>query len=221
MKRFKQLLKEENGSTTILLVGILFFGVVLIVLFMNFAKIFAVADRGSSAAEQASLAASDVVYDQIMEDVIEDYSYVCGFDGDADIICYLEDDYLVKRASLDDGTLSAGELKKRAIDEVLIEKIPGRNDLKRDIRQALNTAKNEIRATVRNVINANKGEAAGSKIILFNDKNRIEVRSKATFESIDTEVIPSIEEDIGKIGMGVEIPFIDYISWSSDSITLH
>ena len=217
MSKIKSILNDEQGSMSIVVGGILFFGVLLIILLFNFIKIFATADQATTAAEQASIAASTVVYDEAMK-VIQSHSYPCGEEED----CYLIDDYNDEKQILSkSSSLSASEIKKKAIDNVLIKMIPGDSILRQKIYGALITARKNIPAVVNKVISENKAEISSTKITFLNSKNRIEVKTAITYNSIEAGFINAMSERIDQMGMGVQIPFAAYVNWTNKTISIN
>jgi len=206
---FKKYIKNENGSTTFLTVGILFFGVLLMILFLNIIKMFAVDDRANTSAEQASLAATSVVYDNMMS-LIETFSYPC--DGE---VCYLIEDYdeVAQAVSSNNPSYTASQVEREAIDQLLTTKIPQISDLKKAVKQRMEGMSSDISLAVSNVINENKGNPLGTTIEYFNEDNRILIRTTATFENVEAGFIEKNTEDIENVGLRMEVPFAHSVNW--------
>lgn len=223
MRSFRRLnLNSERGSTTILSISILFFGVLVIFLFANFAKMFAVSDRANTSAEQASLAGTSVVYEEMMS-LIETFHYVCGQDEEGlDIMCALIDDFTTVKSSVRAGNPSytSAQVNRKSIDQLLVDKIPAIDELGPEVKTRLLSSRDKIKTVIKNVITKNKGKTSGTRVKYFNNNNRIEVRTSATFDSIETSIVGRITEDIKNVGMGIEVPFIPYISWVNQTLTL-
>lgn len=68
----KAYLQEERGNAALFMIGLLSIMMVLFVFVFNLSKIFAVKEEANTTAQQASLAATSVLYDQL-DEAIEEY----------------------------------------------------------------------------------------------------------------------------------------------------
>lgn len=215
MKRLRKLYQDESGGMSLLMMAVVFFGILMFVLLLNFIKVFAVDNQANTAAQQGSLAATGVVYKQAMN-VIERYSYPCGDD-----ICFLIEDYHKEKRALSGESLSENEKHRKAIDKTLLNRMSRDATLKRQIRLAMQRATAEIPGVVKNVIRKNNAKVSDTKIKIFNNKNRIEVITSAEFESSEVPgFMRKMKEDLPQIGMGVEVPFIQVLNWPSRTLQL-
>lgn len=212
-------LNNERGSTTILSISSLFFGVLVIFLFVNFVKMFAVSDRANTSAEQASLAGTAVIYDEMMS-LIETFEYAC--EDDEHKTCDLKDDFNTIKSDIqvDHPTYTTAQVNRAAIDELLMDKIPEIDHLGLEVKNRLLRSKSNVAAAIKDTIINNKGKSSGTTIKYFSDDYRIEVVTSATFDSIQTSIVGDFTEDIDNIGIGIEVPFISYIQWINQTITL-
>lgn len=223
MRYIMNKLKSEDGNMTILSISVMAFGLLMIVLFLNFTKFFAVFDRANTSAEQASLAATSVVYEEAME-VISTYEYKCGETEDGDpIYCPLRDVFNNVKNSVQasNPSYTTNQINREAINQLLISWLPREADLSRILRSKLISSGSRIQQVVREVITENKGKVTGTEIRYFNNDNRIEVLTTAELEINDAGFIPSLNYDIPNIGLGVEVPFIEMLGWSDRSYVLY
>ncbi|KAB8138994.1 hypothetical protein F9U64_02515 [Gracilibacillus oryzae] len=207
------ILKDEKGNASIITLGIVCFGIILIFLFFNYAKIFIVAERSNTSAEQASLAATSVVYDEML-DLINTFQYACGNIAGVDVPCPLKEKYELMKAS--NPSLSEHE----AIDKFLsnsailsLRKAYSVYLLEFEVQRSLLSARPAVENAVQEVVEKNKGNENDTIITYFNSNNRIEVETSAEYESMEASFLGEINEDIENVGMGLEIKFLDSLNF--------
>ncbi|MFC4403109.1 hypothetical protein [Gracilibacillus xinjiangensis] len=211
--KMKNILKDEKGSASIITLGIVCFGVVLIFLFFNYAKIYIVAERSNTSAEQASLAATSVVYDEML-DLINTFQYACGNVAGVDIACPLREKYELLKSS--NSSLSEHE----AIDKFLsnsailtLRKAHSVYLLEFEVRRSLISAKPAVKNAVQQVVDKNKGNKTDTTITYFNSDNRIEVETSAEYKNMESSFLGRITENIENTGVGLEIKFLESLSF--------
>ncbi|MFS0784432.1 pilus assembly protein TadG-related protein [Bacillus sp. 1P06AnD] len=119
MSRVAQLLKREDGNIALFVLGMLSIMMVLFVFVFNLSKVFAVKEQSSSAAQQASLAATSAFYDSLW-DRVKDYSSPAAPEKTiADLVAERE-------GQLEGGLFSddsANERHIQAIDDVIADQM--------------------------------------------------------------------------------------------------
>lgn len=207
---------NQKGNMTIVSVWLMMFSVVLAVVILNFANLYITNQTANTASEQASLAATSVVYDEV-------YNVIRTYKRD-EFTPSLQVQYNLERQNLlsSNPNLSVTEAEKQAIDNVLNNNIPGDFVLRFQVRQAVNSASSRIPNVVRNVILENNAELAGAEVRFFNEDNRIVVYSTSTYEVAELEgMIGSYSNSLTREGIGLEVPFISLIFWSNQTIPIN
>lgn len=205
-------LKSQKGNAVILTIWTLSVLGLMIVIIMNIAKVYVVKEQASIAAEQASLAASAVVYDEVGK-VIEHYENEDLFE-DETLQEKVEKEE--QRLQSQNGNLSLNEAHIQAIDYVLLQVLRQDEALREEIKGALERAGGDVQAVVSNIISKNGGKPSGTQIHYFNDDKRIEVVTSARFEAVKYKsMFTGSDSDVSQRGIGIEIPFVDEVGWNS------
>jgi hypothetical protein len=224
MKYVERLLRNEHGNVTIFALSIFF--LLMLILFMalfNFSTVFVVKEQASNSAQQAALAATKVVYDQI-EEAIREYDRSLSRLLDPVLIGLLVDE---KEASLRAAhpDWAESEIRYAAIDQVLIHELPGNAELQGYVAQGLADARDEIDDVVATIIAENHATLEGSTIAMFNDDHRIQVQTSVRFASSVFDFVfmpnPDHEEQVFQTGQSRPIGFVGEVwDWSDDVISL-
>lgn len=214
----KKYMNNERGSGVILTIFNLAIVGIMLILVLNIAMVFTKKEQTSIAAEQASLAATSVVYEEI-DPVIQSHKkrVVIGVDEFGNEIIRWEPliDKVRERESAIRAShllLSDNEVHIKAVNDVLISEIPDDEDLPPKITSALNSAEFSIPTVIEDIIDENIGDKTEFKLINWglDDKNRIEVTIETKFEAVDYNGIDyGGESDIPQRGIGPSISFIE------------
>ncbi|WP_345242936.1 Tad domain-containing protein [Pontibacillus salipaludis] len=217
-------LKEEDGSITIFVIGILALMMVLFVFVMNLSSVLAVKDQANTTSQQASLAATSVLYEEV-QNLIGDYEEdtfegkVNSFFEEFDEKVEERKDDLRRNGSYSEWTNH--ELRLEAIDQVLeeeLDKPASRAKLREYFDDEMDEIIRKMRQKAKASISANGGslEEAEMKI----DNNRIYVRASNEFQSTGFKrVLADLKENIFRSSAGPKINFLSDI-WGSRDKTL-
>lgn len=212
-------LRNERGNITLFTVGSMIIVMLMFIFVINLAKVFAVKEQAHTSAQQASLAATAVLYDEIWT-AIDKYEIT---------IMGLVDSYpKTIEQKVDERTIalnnshpdwSGNEAYVEAIDQVLIEEMNsgvGTEELRQALQNELNPSIiYSMKEQARQTILANGGTLTGAEMELFHD-NRVYVKAANTMESIDYgSIFHSFKDDVYQTGAGPEINFLEELhSWS-------
>lgn len=224
-------LKNETGHMTILMMWLLVLTSSLLILSVNFIKIYAVKERASISAEQASIVATDLLYEHTMKairDYDDDY-------WDALIANLVEGEILPEydsvqekieneKISLQNRGYNEQKALRKAINKVLNNELSGScttipvlgvENLQCYVEKEVREAEKDLSSEVAIFIEKNGGKANDFKVQMFDEKERIVVEGKATFETIsDNKLIGSFKKDLPQVGKSSPIPFVQRLNWS-------
>lgn len=214
MRQAIVLLRNERGNMTILVLTIFFFMLLVIftVLF-NFSTVFVDKEVAANSAQQASLAATDVIYDEV-EKAIHSY--------DQSIVNWIDPVFIwplveaqmksIKAAHPD---WASSEVQFEAIDRVLLVSIPVYPELLTHVVVGMDQASAEIPGVVTDILASNKCTLSGSSLQLFNGDDRIEVRTSVRYVSktFGMEFMPEHAEQIYQTGESRTIGFVKVTGW--------
>lgn len=212
-------MNNERGSGVLLTIFSIAIVGIMLILVLNIAMVFTKKEQTSTAAEQASLAATSVIYEYIDPVVQTHYKEVIvGVDEDGNDI--IEREYLLEKVNDMEGVLgltnpllSSNEIYIKAVNSVLLSEIPGDPILSTKISSSLNSAKTSIQSVIQNIINENVGEATAFHWDL-DEQYRIEVIAETKFEAVDYNGINfGGESKIPQKGTGPVISFIQASGW--------
>ncbi|PYF07648.1 Tad domain-containing protein [Ureibacillus chungkukjangi] len=207
-------LKNEKGSAAIFLLWIMTVIIVLSLLIVNIAKVYAVKQQASTAAQLGAFAAtSEILF--ATEEAIKDFDKaMLETLGEGEEYEALWDEIEERKKSY----LANGDGEQRAYIKALNEMLPGRLgdhilkgffNAKFHADAALST---KIYTTVQRVVRENEGNDEHLEIIISKEKYRVEVKTDATYKTIASgEYINSFSKDIPQVGYGPELTFLRYI----------
>lgn len=217
----KKYVDNERGSGVILTIFSFAIVGIMLILVLNIAMVFTKKEQTSLAAEQASFAATSVVYEQIDPVVQTHYKeVVVGKDEDGNDI--IEKEYLrhkvedrKKSLLMTKPSLSNSEAYIEAVNSVLLSEIPTDSELLTKISSSINTAKLLINSVIQNFIDQNVGEETYFEYEWeLDDEYRIEVIARTKFNAVDYNGIDfGGESEIPQRGKGPVISFIEASGW--------
>ncbi|MCM3389757.1 pilus assembly protein TadG-related protein [Ureibacillus chungkukjangi] len=207
-------LKNEKGSAAIFLLWIMTVIIVLSLLIVNIAKVYAVKQQASTAAQLGAFAAtSEILF--ATEEAIKDFDKaMLETLGEGEEYEALWDEVEKRKKSY----LANGGGEQRAYIKALNEMLPGR--LGDQILKGFFNAKfradaalsTKIYTTVQRVVRENEGNDEHLEIIISKEKYRVEVKTDATYKTIASgEYINSFSKDIPQVGYGPELTYLQYI----------
>lgn len=213
-----QFLNNERGNGVLLTIFNFAVVGVLLILLLNITMLYTKKEQAGIAAEQASLAATSVIYEKVGPIVEGHVKEIEVIDDEGNIIILKEpliDKLNAIKASMAGTNLSKNEIHTKAINQVLINELLDDDKLQVKISNALQSARNEIPEVIKSTIKKNKGKDEYTEFEWFlNEDQRIEVVAKTEFESADYSDIDFGDDgDISQRGIGPSISFIEKSGW--------
>ncbi|WP_070120404.1 Tad domain-containing protein [Bacillus marinisedimentorum] len=221
-------IQDEKGNITIFFISSLFIMVIMFLIVLNFTKVFAVKQQASNAAEQASFAATAVIYELAMEGT---RNYDRSIPGQAERVLTGKtvEEKIGDRADhlqRSEPNISFNEARIRAIDEVLSAELqsgPGKNKLNHEIVSVLQwRGIDEVRSAVSGIISSNGGGSDVTSVILFSPDYRVEVETSSEFEALKiNRLFTGMKKNLFQTGKGPEAAFLKEIDgWSTKTIQI-
>ncbi|MCM3719804.1 Tad domain-containing protein [Fictibacillus phosphorivorans] len=221
-------MNNERGNASFYLIWLLGLTALLFFFVINISKIFFASETATNAAEQASLAATDVVYDAINNAVMEFDSHPIhgplfftshGLKSLQDVI---EERKIELRSTKPSLTDSRAQII--AMNEILSDEIPQIDALNDKVKSHLESPNTiaALKFAVEQNISNNKAISEGNSIIYFNNDERIEINAKVnpkltSFQNFFKKSVDTLRKN----GQGPRIPFVKYLDdWSNQVILL-
>ncbi|MFT4415397.1 pilus assembly protein TadG-related protein [Fredinandcohnia humi] len=211
-----KLLKNENGNTTLFIIGLFGIFTLLFLVVLNFAQVLIDKERASNNAEQASIVATGIIVDSLEEAI---YQYDATLTGTVEEILdkSLERRLNEAKAALRyDTSLTSSEVHHKAVNRVLREELASGNPVLYSIvRSQLNGAMYSLSSEVQSSIDKNDGELAETKIKVFNHNNRVEVETATRYEAHKfDEYFPESSRFVRQKAQGPTFEIAEVISWN-------
>lgn len=224
--------KSEKGNISLLVMGLMGVTMIMFLVVLSFSKVFAIKEKASTASEQASYAATSVIYEVAMESVAE---YDRSLPGKVDEVIDKTLQEKIEEKKEERLTfnpfLSENEAKIEAINEVISDELkngggPGiglglgvRKELLNKIlldnltRESTNQ---RIRSAVADIILNNDGLLEGT-IIDYLDDYQIKIETSARYEALKyDELIPEDKRKLKQKAKGPKIDFFKELNGWSD-----
>lgn len=217
---------NEKGNIALLTLGLMSIMIIMFLFLTNFVKVFSLKEQASTNAQQASLAATSVVYEEV-DEAIDEYEMTLIANGKK----ILEGESLSERINKRQeqySDLSQNEAHVKAVDEVLSEELSGHglnskvlNDILID-HLTSNQTLESLKYEVADIIASNKGTVPNS-VIYYMEDSQIRVKTSSKYKAIKFDsFIPDDQRDINQTGTGPEISFVEYLTgWSDITIELN
>lgn len=213
-------LKNENGNTTLFIIGLFSVFTLMFLLIISFANVFVEKEHASSNAEQASIVASGIVLDSL-EDAISEYDswliLELGKVPDSPELIDLRPlgEKVEEEKNRLPGTLTDSEKKHKAINKVIKDELNNGNRFLRPIvNRELSYAEAAIRSQVMDNISQNNGEISQTKVYL-NNENRIEVETATKYKAFKfDEYFSDSQRLVKQKGQGPSFEFAEALSWN-------
>lgn len=231
--------KNERGNASFYLIWMTFILGLMLILVMNIADVFLVNQQASIGAEQASIAATDVVFEAV-RDAVDDYDdyleekfYLTAAIGEIfQIEWTLGYRINEKEQDLLHSGYSANEAAIEAVDSVVTSHLPGDDGKLKDfIIQEIGNKTPTIRSVVSSVISSNKGDTTNAKVTLFKEESgsfsvgssfHVEVVSSKEFKGTEFQsFISSVEEDMKQVSLGPTIDFAKKLHYPVSTFYVH
>jgi Putative Flp pilus-assembly TadE/G-like len=214
--RVIDIVRQDRGNAAILMIGLLSIMMVLFIFVFNLSKIFAVKEEANTTAQQASLAATSVLYSQV-DEVINDYE--AALIGTVDKIpesigkkIQKKEFELQSDSSYDD--YSDNEIELEALDIVLTEELQrgvGKDQLHDMLNIELYETIKEMEAQAQTTIIQNNGNLSGATLVV--DDGQVFVRASNTVEGTSFKgFFTDLKEDLFQTAGGPKVDFLTELS---------
>jgi hypothetical protein len=207
---------------------------VMFLMLLSFVKAFYIKDRASSAAEQASLAATAYVYgkvDEAISDIDKELSSLGsltievpgGLPVEAEVTLGQEslEEQIEERANAlltSSSRFTSNEARIQAIDEILSEELqeqgPRQTIVEEELLDALGAnAVEGLHEVISRVIQENDGIPTDSQFQYFNHEDRMEVQTSSMYTPIIFEHLFSGEGmKVKQVGRGPRVEFVKHLA---------
>jgi hypothetical protein len=211
--RVIDIVRQERGNAAILMIGLLSIMMVLFIFVFNLSKIFAVKEEANTTAQQASLAATSVLYSQV-DEVINDYE--AGLVGTVDKLpesigkkIQKKEFELQSDSSYDE--YSDNEIELEALDIVLTEELHsgvGKDQLHDMLNNELyQITLKDMKSQAQSTIIQNNGNLSGATLVV--DDGQVFVRASNTVEGTSFKgFFTDLKEDLFQTAGGPKIDFL-------------
>lgn len=243
MKKFKSYLNNEQGNIALFVIGILSVMIILFVLILNLAGALIVKEQAISTSQQAALAATAALYEDLPE-FISDYEMklkemlaeeaeeggeaeppeVAAPKEEEDSIAELIEKE-VDNLSGEMADYSLNEIQNEAIDRVLaseMDKGLGGGLLKKMMNDEMEYRWiNSMKESARNTILANGGELAGAQMTVF-ENGQVVVKSSKEASAIGYNgFFAGAVKNLTKSSKGPEVMFVQKLAgWEGRTYSL-
>ncbi|WP_404406811.1 pilus assembly protein TadG-related protein [Jeotgalibacillus malaysiensis] len=206
-------LKEERGNITIFILGLMVILIALIMLVLNFSNALIAKEQANSAAQQASLAATAVLYERLDEAIEEYESEVVGI-----VDSYpksIEEKVEERTSELSSGEMSGyslNEIQNKALDQVMAEELSkglGDDLLREKIEEEMEFSWSlDMREAAKNAILANGGTLDEAEITFFSDGQIVVSAAHDVEVTQYNDWFSGINENIKRQSAGPELAFV-------------
>jgi Putative Flp pilus-assembly TadE/G-like len=211
--RVLDIVRQERGNAALLMIGLLSIMMVLFIFVFNLTKIFAVKEEASTTAQQASLAATSVLYSQV-DEVISDYEKT--LEGTVDKVpesigMKIQKKEIELRSSSSYDDYSDNEIKLEAMDIVLTEELQrgvGKDKLHDMLNEELyQTTLKDMQSQAQTTIIQNNGNLTDATLVI--DDGQVFVRASNTVEGTSYKgFFTDLKEDLFQTAGGPKIDFL-------------
>lgn len=211
--RVLDIVRQERGNAALLMIGLLSIMMVLFIFVFNLTKIFAVKEEASTTAQQASLAATSVLYSQIDEAVKK---YEKTIEGTIDKVPESIEKKIQKKeielqSSASYGDYSDNEIKLEAMDIVLTEELKrgvGKDKLQKILDDELyHKTLPAMEAQAQTTIVQNNGNLTGAELVI--DDGQVFVRASNTVKGTSYKgFFTDLKEDLFQTAGGPKVDFL-------------
>ncbi|MDN4492245.1 pilus assembly protein TadG-related protein [Ureibacillus aquaedulcis] len=204
-------LNNEKGSAAIYLLWIMTVIIVLTVVIVNIAKVYAVKQQASTAAQLGAFAATSEILFATEEGIKDFDEYMMQKALEAGLEYEPLWDEIEERK---ESYMASDYGEQEAYIKALNEMLPGRlgDPILKGYLLLDSALSTKIFSTVQDVVRENEGNEEHVEIKISQEKYRVEVKTDATYETIGNgEYIDSFEKDIPELGYGPELSYLQYI----------
>jgi hypothetical protein len=213
----KRILQNESGNIALFVIGILAIMMVLFVFILNLSKVFAVKEQANSTSQQASLAATAVLYDQIEVAIkrYEDETLPGLVEQHPKSIAEKIDEKIIELNSDPDySDYSQNEISIEAIDFVLIDELRhgfGKKDLAEILEEEIEQdIIKSMTSEARQTILENEGNLQGATLKI--EAGQVYVKASNTVEATSYDgFFNNFAEELFQTSAGPKIDFLEHI----------
>lgn len=217
----KKRLQNEDGNIALFVLGMLSIIMILLIFVVNLGGALATKEQSGTTAQQASMAASSVLYEEVRRVVYEyeDETLEGALQAFFEDIEEMVDD----RTSELSGTgnyadWTVNEIELEAFDQVLTEEL-NKDEVRNKLIDLLGDEDIETKVInkTKSAIIANDGVLEGAELSIKDD--RFYVRAANKLESVSYDgFMEGIQENVYQESAGPKIDFLDFV-WDGDSVT--
>ncbi|MBS4210372.1 pilus assembly protein TadG-related protein [Bacillus sp. FJAT-50079] len=209
-------MKNESGNVIVFMLGLLSVMMILFVFVVNLTQVLAVKEKANTTAQQASLAATAVLYEEIW-DSIDEYERTLTWDEDESqpetIAEKVEKQINQLRRNPAYSQDSDNEIKRRALNDVLTQELRSNDQLatklERDIRFFIIPSMKHVAAAT---ISENDGSVSGAEMTLFKE-GRIYVEASNSVKAASYKnYFLGVEKKLFQQSAGPKIDFSSQLS---------
>lgn len=218
---FEKKFQNEDGNIILFVLGMLSIIMILLIFVVNLGGALATKEQSGTTAQQASMAASSVLYEEVRRVIYE-------YEDDTlegAVQAFFEDieEMVDDRASDLSGSgnyidWTVNEIELEAFDQVLSEEL-NKNKVRSKLIELLEDEdiESEVINTTKNAIVANDGVLEGAELTIKDD--RFYVRAANEIESVSFDgYMEGIKENVYQESAGPKIDFLDIV-WDGNSVT--
>jgi Putative Flp pilus-assembly TadE/G-like len=214
--KVKETLQNERGNIALFVIGILAVMMILFVFVLNLSKVFAVKEQADSTTQQASIAATAVMYEEL-EGVIAEYeTWLIGkLDSYPETIGEKVDEKIIDLNSDPDyNDYSANEISIEALDMVLIEELEhgfGKKELAEKLEDEIeHDIVKKMKNKARQTIVENGGNLEGATLEIEN--GQVYVKASNTVEGTSYKgFFDNFSDELFQQSGGPKMDFLEHI----------
>ncbi|MGG3885344.1 Tad domain-containing protein [Brevibacillus panacihumi] len=219
MRQIADSLRDQRGNMTVFVLTIFFFfSLVMFTLLFNMSTVFVDKEVAANSAQQASLGATQIVYEEA-EEAIHVYDANLPFN-----MVPIWEQVEMAKISLRSAhpSWSDSEILYNAIDQVLLVNLPSNSVLEGYVWQHMAVAERKIQSTVGSILSRNGAIRSGSRVKMFNSEQRIEVKTSVRYESenFGLDFLSNHRDEIEQTAEGRRIRFAEVLQWRDVHLSL-
>ncbi|MCA1066566.1 hypothetical protein QTG56_04010 [Rossellomorea sp. AcN35-11] len=212
----KNYINNEKGNSIFFILWL--FGIVAIVFLIvaNVSKIYIVQAQADHSVEQAAFAGTSVYITETTK-IIEEFDRNLALSAAQKVLDggkTVEEQVAEKQTEFEDSGQSSDIAYLNALNEVLTEEIEEHPLLKRTFKDRfwMISIDDKVKSAAQAMINANGANTEDTEVKLSEEDWRVEVKSTATFESInDNKFMEYFERKIPQRGYGPKLKYLENI----------
>jgi flagellar biogenesis protein FliO len=212
----KKYINNEKGNSIFFILWL--FGIVAIVFLIvaNVSKVYIVQAQADNSVEQAAFAGTSVYITETTK-VIEEFDrdlVLSAAQKVLDGMKTIEEQVGEKQTEFEDSGQSSDIAYLNALNEVLTKELEEHPQLKKTFSDHFSqiSIENKVKEAAQSMIGANGANPEDTEVKLSEDDWRVEVKSTATFESVnDNKFVEYFERKIPQKGYGPKLKYLENI----------